>query len=166
MRKDFSECITHKGPAKEFAGPFLPDTVYGGYVDTVCNGMAPLDQFPRVLPVSFKGNVACRMPYGGRIEDDLCPFKSNAAGGFREPLVVTDKDRDAAKLRGNDLVGIPGIEISFLKKTRVLRDMDFVIRNIRCAVRVDDNRRIVKVPVRSLLVQRDNDDNLVLLCYP
>ena len=84
-----------KDPPKNLQCPFLPDTVHGSNVDTVCHGMAPLDQFPCVLPVSFRGYVACGMPDGGRVEDDLCTFKGNAACGFREPLVVTDEDRDA-----------------------------------------------------------------------
>jgi len=57
------------------------------------------------------------MPDGGWIEDDLRPFKATPACSFREPLVVTDEDGDAAKLRGNDLVRCPGIEITLLKKT-------------------------------------------------
>ncbi len=153
--------VTDKRSPEEPDVCFLPHPVEGCNMDTICYSMTPLDEFPCYLPVTFSRFLAGGMPDGSRIKNNFCPVKSNRPGSFGEPLVIADEHRDTPVPGCVNMVPVPGVEVSLLKKTGVLRYVDFVIGVMKGSVRIDDYCTVIEPAIGGLFIERDNDNNLM-----
>ena len=164
MNEDLAKRVTDKRSPEEADVGFLSHPVQSGNMDTVCNRMTPLDKFPCFLPVTFSRYGAGGMANRSRVKNNFCPVKGNTAGCFGEPLVIADEHRDTAVPGSVNLIPAPGIEVSLLKKTRVLRNVDFVVGGMEGAIRIDDNCAVIEPATGRLLIERHDNNNIMLAC--
>src|SRR6266436_2897214 len=94
--EDAAEGITHKGRAPEFqTGParaLVSDSVRGGHIDAVRQGVGALNQFPSFMLRLAEFGFLARMPAGGGgIEENVGALESGEPGRFRIPLIPADE---------------------------------------------------------------------------
>src|SRR3989344_5536300 len=124
--------------------------------------MSSHHRFPRMCPIVFLGSFPGDTSDRRWIKDDLGTLECNRARRFREPLIVTDQDGESSELRSIDTICSPSFEVLLLIEFRIIGNMDLAVGGKKMSAFVDDNRGIMQAPAFCPLVDRNNDDNLVL----
>src|SRR6202034_3104188 len=141
-------------------GRFVPSSVWHRHVTAVRDGMRSLNCLPRGMLALAEHLFFARMPADcSRIEENLSATESGQTSGFRVPLVPANQhaDRRKSSLPGPESQ-VPGSEIEFLIKERVIRNMHLSILTKAAAVRIDDRSRVMVTPRRPPLEYRRDDD--------
>src|SRR6266481_1712749 len=160
LLNDFSARVAEITLSVEFAnfpGSFGADAVDGSDKISVSNCVRGLLQFPQIF--GEPGDS------GGRVVDDFRAVESEDARAFREVAVVADVHTDAGITSLEDgVAGVSRREIKLFPKSGVtMRNVVLAVFAQIAAVGVDD-RSGVEVDAGHLdLVNRDDEDHLVLL---
>ena len=156
------EGIADEGPAKELRISFDADPVDGAHRCAIGDGVPPHDVLPGLLPIAL-GLFNSQYRADGRgIEYHLRPYESYGPGGLREPLIVTDEDRQTSDRGLEDLEpSISGIEVVLFVKILIMGDVGLTIFTQITAVLLENGGGIVQPLVRCLIDGTADDDRSV-----
>src|SRR6266487_1529942 len=158
-----NETLSPKLDARASRGTLVADAIGDSDVAAIGQGVAALDELPRLVLVGAVCRFFTRMPAdGGRVEKNLRALQCRQLRALWILLVLANQHADLA------VAGLPraetqiaGREIKLLVVERIVRDVHLPVRAEQRTVRINDGGRVVIDAGRAPLEERGDDDHLV-----